>query len=243
MTVVVECVRCHRSMRPSPDGLGPKCRAREHPESAAAKTFRPPRTSRGGQSCSRQTPGEPVNEIQPFNFPATGQQVRTVVLDGEPWFVAKDACDVVGITKHRDAVAQLDDDERASMTVDTPGGPQVMTVVNEPGVYALMMISRSPTVKPFRRWVAHEVLPSIRRTGSYAAPGSLPGMPAHLTVTVNALAELAHNEHVVPAAARILAFKRWRKPRKGIAAFVQLSIDLNLPAVERSGAAGGELSA
>lgn len=105
-----------------------------------------------------------------FTFPDTGQPVRTVTIDGQPWFVAKDVCDVIGISKYRDAVAQLDADERVSMAVDTPGGQQAMSVVSEAGVYALMLISRSPDVHPFRRWVTHEVLPSIRKTGTYIAP-------------------------------------------------------------------------
>lgn len=164
-------------------------------------------------------------EVQPFIFPATGQPVRTITIDDEPWFVAKDACDVVGISKHRDAVAQLDDDERASTTVDTPGGPQVMAVVNESGVYALMMISRSPVVKPFRRWVIHEVLPSIRRTGSYSLDAAVEPAGGGRAV-VNALAELAHRQHVVPMAGRVLAYERWHKSDKGMAAYIQLTIDL-----------------
>jgi prophage antirepressor-like protein len=175
--------------------------------------------------------------IQPYIFPPTGQQVRSLMVDGEPWFVANDACTAVGITKPRDAVAQLDDDERASTVVDTPGGPQVMTVVSEAGVYALMMISRSPVVKPFRRWLAHEVLPSIRRTGGYSVAGGDASVPVQIQVAVNRLAELAHDEHVVPAAARILAFKRWRKPRKGIEVYVQLAIDVGSLGLD--GAAAG----
>jgi anti-repressor protein len=182
-----------------------------------------------------------VNAIQLYTFPDTGQPVRTVALDGEPWWVAKDVCDAVGITKYRDAVAQLDDDERVSTAVDTPGGPQVMTVVSEPGIYALMLISRSPLVKPFRRWLAHEVLPSIRRTGSYSATAT--GTPLRVEVTVNALAELAHREHVVPAAARIMAFARWRKPHKGIAAFVQLTIELDPASIEGAAVAARALPA
>ncbi|MFH8619197.1 phage antirepressor [Streptomyces sp. NPDC017979] len=104
-----------------------------------------------------------------FTFPETAQHVRSVMVDGEPWFVGKDACDVVGISKYRDALAQLDADERVSAVVDTLGGPQQMVLVSEPGVYALMLISRSPRVKPFRRWLTHEVIPSIRRTGAYGA--------------------------------------------------------------------------
>lgn len=105
---------------------------------------------------------------QPFTFPATGQPVRTVMVGDEPWFVVKDACDVIGISKYRDAAAQLDEDERASATVDTLGGPQTVLIVSEPGLYRLMMISRSPKVQAFRRWVTHDVLPAIRHTGSYS---------------------------------------------------------------------------
>lgn len=109
----------------------------------------------------------PPSAPMAFTFPETAQQVRSMLIDGEPWFVGKDACDVVGISKYRDALAQLDDDERVSAVVDTPGGAQRMALVSEPGVYALMLISRSPRVKPFRRWVTHEVIPQIRKTGRY----------------------------------------------------------------------------
>jgi prophage antirepressor-like protein len=169
-------------------------------------------------------------QVQPFIFPTTGQPVRMLSLDGEPWFVAKDACEAVGVSKYRDAVAQLDEDERVSMAVDTPGGPQVMALVSEAGVYALMMISRSPQVKPFRRWLAHEVLPSIRRTGSYSLPAPIESVAA--PAAVHALAALAHREHVVPMAGRVLAFERWHKTPKGMAAFVQLAIDLGLTGID-----------
>lgn len=106
-------------------------------------------------------------ELVPFTF--EGEQVRTFTVDGEPVFVGKDSCDVLGISKYRDALAQLDDDERVSVTVDTPGGPQQMVAVTEPGIYALMLISRSPKVRAFRRWVTHDVIPQIRKTGRYEA--------------------------------------------------------------------------
>lgn len=118
-----------------------------------------------------------MKTIIPFTFPETGQPVRTVTIDGEPWFVGRDACDAVGISKYRDAIAQLDKDERASAVVDTPGGRQNMLLVNESGVYGLMLISRSPKVKPFRRWVTHEVIPAIRRTGSYSVAPAAPALP------------------------------------------------------------------
>lgn len=85
----------------------------------------------------------------------------------EPIWIARDVCEVIGISKYRDAVTQLDADERVSVAVDTPGGTQQMAGVTEAGVWSLMMISRSPAVKPFKRWLTHEVLPQIRRTGSY----------------------------------------------------------------------------
>lgn len=98
-----------------------------------------------------------------------GYPVRHVIED-EPIWIGKDVCDAIGISKYRDALTQLDDDERVSVTVDTPGGPQMMTGVTEAGIWSLMLISRSPHVKTFRRWLTHVVLPEIRRTGSYTSP-------------------------------------------------------------------------
>jgi prophage antirepressor-like protein len=115
--------------------------------------------------ASPGVPGE-SRGLQVFAF--EGAAVRTLTINGEPWFVGKDACEVVGISKYRDALAQLDEDERVSAAVDTPGGTQQMVLVSEPGIYALMLISRSPRVKAFRRWITHEVIPSIRKTGSYS---------------------------------------------------------------------------
>ena len=111
-----------------------------------------------------------MSDLSIFRF--DGADVRTVVIDGEPWFVARDACEVLGISKYRDAVAQLEADERASAAVDTLGGAQQMAVVNEAGVYALMLISRSPSARAFQRWLTHDVVPSIRKSGSYTAPKS-----------------------------------------------------------------------
>lgn len=110
-----------------------------------------------------------MNEVIPLQraFDYQGKQVRTVVKNGEPWFVAKDVCDVLEISKYRDAVSRLDCDERASVLVDTPGGPQDMAAINEPGLYALIMVSRKPEAKLFKRWITHEVIPAIRKTGHY----------------------------------------------------------------------------
>ena len=107
-----------------------------------------------------------------FNF-NQAQPVRVEMDEsGVPWFVAKDVCDVLGISKYRDVIARhLDDDERVSMNVDTLGGVQQMTSINESGVYALIFRSRKPQAKAFRKWVTSEVLPALRQTGSYSIPG------------------------------------------------------------------------
>ena len=118
-----------------------------------------------------------TNELQVFEY--KGAHVRTVEIDGEAWLVAKDVCDILGIANARDAVSELDDDEK--MTVANPdghsgqrGGAQMFNVINEPGLYKLTFKSRKPAAKDFTRWVTHEVLPTIRKTGSYSAPDTEP---------------------------------------------------------------------
>lgn len=105
-------------------------------------------------------------DIMEFNF--NGQTLRTFndKMTDEPWFVAKDVCRVLG-TAVRDIPEILDEDERGVGSIDTPGGNQWMTVVNEPGLYSLILKSRKPQAKAFKRWVTWEVLPSIRKHGGY----------------------------------------------------------------------------
>lgn len=109
-------------------------------------------------------------ELQTFDF--TDAPVRVALQDGEPWFVAADVCRVLDVTNPRDAVAGLDDDER--MTVANTdghsgqrGGAQSFNIISEAGLYSLIFRSRKPQAKAFKRWVTHEVLPTIRKTGSY----------------------------------------------------------------------------
>lgn len=108
-----------------------------------------------------------MNNIQIFKY--ENNDVRTVEMNGEPWFVLKDVCKVLGISKYRDAAERLDDDERAPVRVDTLGGAQEMTAVNESGLYNVILRSDKPEAKPFRKWVTSEVLPSIRKNGGYIA--------------------------------------------------------------------------
>lgn len=94
--------------------------------------------------------------------------VRTIMVDGAPWFVGKDVCRCLGIVDYHQAISRLADDEkRGGCIIPTPGGDQAMLVVGEPGVYRLIFESRKPEAERFRRWVFHEVLPALRKTGSY----------------------------------------------------------------------------
>jgi len=104
------------------------------------------------------------------NFAFDDSLVRVVMRGDDPWFAGKDVCHALGIAKHHQALERLDQDERGTCTVGTPSGEQSMIVVCEAGVYRLAFTSRKEEAKRFTRWVAHEVLPSIRRTGHYGTP-------------------------------------------------------------------------
>jgi anti-repressor protein len=100
-----------------------------------------------------------------FQFGAN--QVRTVLLNNEPWFVAKDVCLVLEINDVSKAVSRLDEDEKGTNSIPTLGGNQNLLTVNEAGLYSLILTSRKPEAKQFKRWVTHEVLPIIRKHGAY----------------------------------------------------------------------------
>ena len=104
---------------------------------------------------------------QAFTFNASNQEVRTTLIDNEPYFVAKDVCAILGISNHNDAVSRLDEDEKRGSALPTPSGTQTLMVVNESGLYHLIFQSRKPEAKAFRKWVTAEVLPTLRRTGRY----------------------------------------------------------------------------
>jgi prophage antirepressor-like protein len=101
------------------------------------------------------------------SFAFNSQAIRTAGTPEEPLFVTKDVCNVLGISKYRDALARLDDDEGCRIKVDTPGGEQEMSAVTESGLYSLILRSNKPKAKQFKRWVTHRVLPSIRKEGYY----------------------------------------------------------------------------
>lgn len=108
-----------------------------------------------------------MNELKKI-FDYQGKQVRTVVVDGEPMFVAKDVCEILELDDVRRAVERLDDDERSlTPVIDSLGREQEAWAVNEAGLYGLVLGSKKPEAKSFKRWVKHEVLPSIRKHGGY----------------------------------------------------------------------------
>lgn len=120
---------------------------------------------------SEKDQGEGDNLVGlPTEFRFDESPVRAVVQDGEPWFVAKDVCDILGIDNPSQAVGRLDDDESGITSTYTTAGPREMLTVNESGVYSLVFTSRKPEAKRFRKWVTSEVLPEIRKTGGYRRP-------------------------------------------------------------------------
>ena len=103
-------------------------------------------------------------------------EIRTVMKDGEPWFVAADVCRALELANVGNALARLDDDEKSSIRstdVTSNGGNPNISIVNEPGLYTLVLGSRKPEAKAFKRWITHEVIPTIRKHGAYMTPEKL----------------------------------------------------------------------
>ena len=117
-----------------------------------------------------------MNEITIFNSQEFGN-IRTVTIDGEPWFVGKDVAEALGFTNPRDAIStHVFDEDKGVESIDTLGGKQKMTVVNESGLYALIFGSRLKIAQRFKHWVTSEVLPEVRKTGGYQkqlSPGEM----------------------------------------------------------------------
>lgn len=112
-------------------------------------------------------------EIQTFNFNAASLRTMTDA-NGDPWFVAKDVCDILSLENSRKATADLDPDEKNTVTIsDGIAGNPNKTIINEPGLYSLIMRSRKPEAREFKRWVTHDVLPSIRKHGIYATEATI----------------------------------------------------------------------
>lgn len=136
-----------------------------------------------------------MNELKIFKNSEFGE-VRTVEIDGEPWLVGKDVALALGYSNPRDALAKhVDDEDKGVSQIATPSGIQEMTIINESGLYSLVLSSKLPSAKKFRRWVTSEVLPSIRKTGAYNIPKDYPSaLRALADAEEKRLALVAENE-------------------------------------------------
>ncbi|WP_084516372.1 BRO-N domain-containing protein [Desulfovibrio cuneatus] len=175
------------------------------------------------------------NALTPFAFEEA--LVRATLDDaGNPWFIAKDVCNVLGLGNSRQALATLlDEEEKGVISSDTLGGAQEMATISESGLYALVFRSRKPAARAFRKWVTAVVLPSLRRTGVFAMPGAehtenpangpqplplppqaqLEGMPKYARQQcIDALCRMgvAHKEHAPTMAATVLALAATAPP-------------------------------
>ena len=114
-----------------------------------------------------------MNELQNFNF--SGQGVRIITINDEPWFVGKDVADILGYSNSRKALSDhVDDEDKGVTKSDTLGGNQNITIINESGLYSLILKSKKPEAKQFKRWVTSEVLPTIRKHGAYMTQPQVP---------------------------------------------------------------------
>ena len=126
------------------------------------------------------------NSLQVFNSEDFGN-VRALAINGEPWFVAKDVCDALGLSNVTVALQRLDEDERSKFNLGRQGEVNIIT---EAGLYSLIMASKKPEAKSFKRWVTHDVLPSIRRHGMYATPQTVEDMLADPDTMIQTLKAL-----------------------------------------------------
>ncbi len=126
--------------------------------------------------------------VRPFDF--EGRGVRVVEQDGEPWFVGRDICEALEIQVPQRAFMRVPEDEKGVLIVNTPGGPQQVVTVNEPGMYRLVLTSRTSAAERFKTWVVRDVLPAIRKHGVYGQPANDVGA---LQATVARLAQQVHD--------------------------------------------------
>lgn len=189
-----------------------------------------------------------MNGLQVFNY--NDHSVRTVKLDGQPWWVLSDVCDSLGLKAPHRVAARLDEDERTFMTVvDTAGRRQEVIVINEPGLYTVILRSNKPEAKAFKRWITHEVLPSIHATGAYGSPDVAPGVVDYMeriTGVVEALAArieaLEHQPQgnlnfeptgIAPAAIPRTTRRQWMRKFNEKLEALQYNTGLSNPAILR----------
>lgn len=167
------------------------------------------------------------NGIQVFENSGLGS-VRVVMHNGEPWFVAKDVCDCLELTNTAQTISYLDDDEKGVTTNYTPGGKQEMSMISEAGLYSLILRSRKPEAKAFKRWVTHDILPSIRKTGGYGM--ALPKQQDYAAINheLDALGKILGFAGITGNQLAIAADNYYRK-RTGISVIEASGVELVAP--------------
>ena len=168
-----------------------------------------------------------MNALQVFENPEFGS-IRTVEIDGEPWLVGKDVAVALGYSNPRKALADhVDKEDKGVTKCDTPSGPQQMTIINESGLYSLILSSKLPGAKKLKRRVTSEVLPSIRKTGGYSVPSAedapaskkdLADLTAAIQLLTERLDTLAVSRPALPQALPFEDAPETTKPVPGIAA-------------------------
>lgn len=131
-----------------------------------------------------------MNELQVFSNGEFGK-VRIIIRDGEPWFVGRDVTNILGYSNSRDALSKrVDNEDKGVANCDTPSGIQEMTIINESGLYSLIFSSKLDSAKRFKRWVTSEILPNIRKNGSYGTLNTQQVIQIATTVSKQIVSEI-----------------------------------------------------
>lgn len=152
-----------------------------------------------------------MNDLAIFENPEFGH-IRGLKIEGEPWFVGKDVAAALGYSDTAQAIRKhIDDEDKGVVESTTPGGKQNITIINESGLYSLMLKSKLPGAKKFKRWVTSEVLPSIRKTGAYSMPGAGRAEPADNAVFERLWEELERKQKLNGYVDRFCSYFGWSR--------------------------------
>ena len=152
-----------------------------------------------------------MNDLAIFENPEFGH-IRGLKIEGEPWFVGKDVAAALGYSDTAQAIRKhIDDEDKGVVESTTPGGKQNITIINESGLYSLMLKSKLPGAKKFKRWVTSEVLPSIRKTGAYSMPGAGRAAPAEDAMFERLWAELERKQKLNGYVDRFCSYFGWSR--------------------------------
>ena len=161
----------------------PRSRTKNKDEILNGAAERSGQGSEQTQKVDEETASEAGHGIPSLRaFAYDEKAVRAVEREGQVWFVAQDVCDVLGLSNSSQALKKLDESEKGVTETDTPGGVQTMAIINESGALCLILRSRKPEARVFRRWVTGVVLPAILRTGNYSGPSQEGAASPHITL-------------------------------------------------------------